>query len=365
MSFFEFFIPTKVFFGINRIDTAGDIIKKEQKGSNIALLYDDSDWMQPLYNRIIGSIKKAKLDLVASYSGIHPNPKLSECKTGLEIIRKAEVEVCVVIGGGSYLDAAKWIVERSDCRLFIAIPTTAGTGSEINEWAVITDDETHVKNSIQCRAADITLLDPTATVLLPPTLTLFSGMDAFSHGMEAYLSKNASPLTDMLAYAACKKIIENMETCIEDGNNLTARSELLEASVFAGAAMLNAGLGILHCISNLVPGFFPQYSHGYVCGSLIIPTLEFNKNAVTEEKYAHMYPLAVKADRILKQSMKQNGIGPLVLEEEKLSTLVRYAATNVNRHSNPRAVTPENVERLIREQFTIGRCNGTNRKEPS
>lgn len=350
---YEYFVPSKVLFGIHRLDSLGSIIKEYASGTDVALFSNSLPWMQPLRERIYSSLQRENLDIAFTFSDIDVNPTVSQCREGLRRFQNSPAGVAVVMGGGSYIDAAKWILAQTNCELFIAVPTTAGTGSETNEWAVITDDTTHVKNSIQCRAADIALLDPTVTISMPPRLTLFSGMDAFSHGMEAFVSRRASPITDLLSFEGCQKVVSSIETCFTDGCDLESRTNMLEASMCTGPAMLNAGLGILHCIANILPGFYPQYSHGQVCGSLLASTLEYNKEAVPAEKYEKMHPLVVRAQEIFDHFTKTNGVEPITIEREQLQDLVSYASTNVNRHANPRTVTKDDIERLIAERFII------------
>jgi alcohol dehydrogenase class IV len=353
MRAYDLSLPTAVLFGINRIDSLGSIIAERTDAKRVALFSVSEEWMRPVLARITGSLEAAGLELAVTFSAIHGNPKLSECREGLTALERSGATVIIAIGGGSYLDASKWIAARAHCDLFITIPTTAGTGSEINEWAVITNDETHVKESVQCKAADVAILDPSVTVAMTPLLTLNTGMDAFSHGLEAYLSVSATLITDLLAFEACSTIISNISSCLIDGNDLQARGYMLEASMMAGVAMLNAGLGVLHCIANILPGFYPAYSHGFVCGSLISEALEYNRPAVPVEKYLRVQPLVEQAGEIFKKFISDNGVAPVPLSRDNLSHLVYHASMNVNGRTNPRRITESDVEGLIRKQFPV------------
>jgi len=354
MHSYEFYIPAKVLFGIHRIKEIGRILKENSRGTRAALMCSSSEWMQPISSEIVQSIEGAGLEVCVRIDGIRANPSENQCRDALEKYVNGNADILIAAGGGSCLDAAKWLAEKASPDFFISIPTTAGTGGEINQWAVITDDDTHEKKSIQCRAADLAVLDPSVTFSLTPKLTLFSGMDAFSHGLEAMLSTASTAVTDALAFKGCTLAARNLEACLLNGKNAEARSALLEASFLCGAAMLNAGLGILHCVSNILPGIYPEYSHGFICGVLVPGVLEFNKPSVSPEKYNSLKPLVEKtADIFFRYAEEYKVKLPELseIENSKLKTLVRYAAENINGKTNPVPVTEEGIKDFLQRNF--------------
>jgi alcohol dehydrogenase class IV len=366
MNRYDFYIPTKVFFGAGRLDELGPIItgalaeNRAPSGtgapagfSRAAFLCCADEWMEPIFSRAQESLFSTGIASAGRFGDILPNPSYAQCREALQKIRKADADVLVVIGGGSYLDAGKWIAEQARCSLFITVPTTAGTGGEINEWAVLTDEKTHIKESLPCRAADLTLLDPTVTLNLPPLLTLCSGTDAFSHGMEAYLSRNANPITDMYALTGLGKIVDNLESCVKDGTDVRARGAMLEGAMLCGAAMLNAGLGILHCISNILPGFHNACSHGSACGDLLEGVFEYNRDAVKKERIDIIEPLVSRAVEIREQCRRAAGLERVVIDSATLETVAGHAAANINGHTNPKPVTREGVAYIMQRQFRI------------
>ncbi len=366
MERYDFYIPTKVLFGAGRLDEIGDIITgalaenwapsgtdASAGFSRAAFLCCADEWMEPIFSRAQRSLFSSGIAPAGRFGDILPNPSYGQCKKALQKIQEADADVLVVIGGGSYLDAGKWIAEQSGCSLFITVPTTAGTGGEINEWAVLTDGKTHIKESVPCRAADLALLDPTVTLNLPPLLTLCSGMDAFSHGMEAYLSRNANPITDMYALTGLGKIVDNLEPCIRDGSNVCARGEMLEGAMLCGAAMLNAGLGILHCISNILPGFHNACSHGSACGDLLEGVFEYNRDAVKKERIEVIEPLVSRAVELRESCRREAGLEPVIIDSATLEAVAEHAAANINGHTNPKPVTREGVTHLMQRQFRI------------
>jgi len=357
MERYDFYIPTKVLFGAGRLDELGNVITGAfgaPAGSpRAAFLCCPDEWMAPIFSRAWESLLKSGVEPAGRFGDILPNPSYGLCKKALQKIREADADVLVVIGGGSHLDAGKWIAEQSGCSLFITVPTTAGTGGEINEWAVLTDGKTHIKESIRCRAADLALLDPTVTLNLPPLLTLCSGMDAFSHGMEAYLSRNANPITDMYALNGLGKIVDNLESCMKDGSNVRARGEMLLGAMLCGAAMLNAGLGILHCISNILPGLHNACSHGSACGDLLEGVFEYNRDAVEIERIEVIEPLVSRAVGIRENCRRAAGLERVALDSATLEAVSEHAAANINGHTNPRPVTREGVTYIMQRQFRI------------
>src|SRR5699024_6189357 len=134
----------------------------------------------------------------------------------------------------------------------IAIPTTAGTGSEVTTTTVINDTKRVIKYSVggQQVVADWVIVDPGLTVTLPPHITAATGVDALAHAIEAYTSKKAFPLTDALATKAIRLIGENIRTAVHQGENIEARQNMIEASFIAGMAFNNAKLGLCHVLCN-------------------------------------------------------------------------------------------------------------------
>ncbi len=350
---YQFEMPTTVLVGLNTVDELGRALKQRCRGRKVVLMCDPGPWVNAAIERIRASLAAEGFEVTATLSEFGTNPTLSECRRGAEKMRQAKPNVCVAMGGGSTLDAAKWIAKDADVPQLITLPTTAGTGSECNAWAVITDDETSIKNSYLCRAADLAVLDATLTVSMPPTVTLFSGIDAFSHGFEAYLSYTSSPLSDVLALEGCRQIVENLGRCVMHGDDLEARANMLEASMYTGIAMMNAGLGVLHCVANVVPGFYHQYPHGLVCGQLLRKTMDFNQEALSIHKHVKIFPLVQRAHEIFETYLAQFQLSGVSIEKDKLEAICNAAAANVNKATNPRRVTKRQIRDLITETMIV------------
>ncbi|TCP21882.1 alcohol dehydrogenase/alcohol dehydrogenase [Scopulibacillus darangshiensis] len=351
MKSFEFHLFPKVVFGVDQLDRIGRLIKERSNGKGVMICYDSGNWIMPLVQRIQQNLIESKFEEVYIYQGISANSNYSECRKGLAEFEKTEANILIAVGGGSVMDASKWIAHQSKVDYFVTIPTTAGTGSELNEWAVLKNEATNIKESYPYRAADLAILDPTVTVSMPLAGTIFTALDAFSHGMEAYLSNQSSTITDELALAGCQTIVDHLGNCLKNCNNIESRTQLMEASLMTGMAMLNAGLGVLHCIANIAPGFYPEYPHGYFCAHLLKNTLLLNKDMVSREKVDKLKPLVEKADALFSDFLKSHPTKPFVIEQRDLPELIGAAVENTNRLTNPKPVTENVIKELITNTF--------------
>ena len=216
------------------------------------------------------------------YDKVEPDPKVSQVKEMISIYQREKCDSFIAIGGGSNMDAAKAAaagVVRPDkdvselgglmkvgrkIPLFIAVPTTAGTGSETTVAAVVTDDDTGRKYAINDGALcpDYAILDPNLTVSLPPHLTAQTGMDALTHAIEAYLNVTYHTKdTKDLCEDAVGAIFEYLPRAYEDGDDLEAREEMLRASFLAGQAFTVACVGNVHAIAHTIGGLY-HVPHG-------------------------------------------------------------------------------------------------------
>lgn len=226
---------------------------------------------------------------VIVFDGVVQNPTVSCIETGLSIFKQQACEGIIAFGGGSVMDCAKIIGARfvrpnkkvqkmrgllkirKKIPLFIAIPTTAGTGSEATVAAVITDEITHRKFPINdfSLIAHYVLLDSKVTIGLPKNITAWTGLDALVHAVEAYIGKSTTAETRKLSEDAVKLIAENLLEAYENGSNLTARSNMLKASYYAGVAFTRSYVGYVHAIAHSIGGMY-GVQHG-LCNAIILP----------------------------------------------------------------------------------------------
>lgn len=233
------------------------------------------------------------------YDGVQPNPTIDQIEAGLELLRREGCTAILAIGGGSPIDAAKVIAARATnphkttwmaglLRVLFrpmplyAVPTTAGTGSEVTIAAVVSDPSSTRKFAIMdpklvpLAAA----LDGSLMTGLPAAITAATGMDALTHAVEAYISRNHTPTTDAEALEATRLVMENLPTAVADGGNLQARQNMALASFKAGVAFTTAGVGYVHAIAHNFGAYY-HLPHG-LANAIILPrVLEFSKPQCT------------------------------------------------------------------------------------
>jgi alcohol dehydrogenase len=234
------------------------------------------------------------------YTGVKPEPEVtlvSECK---EVFLSGQHDGFIALGGGSAIDIAKATSAYSSFNgeideLFgtdlvpvkgapiIAIPTTAGTGSEVTNISILSDTKAQLKKGIvsDYLLPDVAIVSPEMTLTMPKSVTAASGVDALVHAIEAYISINASPITDALALGAMKMIAKNLPKAYANPNHLEARENMATASLMAGMAFGNAGVGAVHALAYPLGGRY-HIPHG-VSNALLLPfVMEWNKIACPE-----------------------------------------------------------------------------------
>lgn len=258
-------------------------------------------------DKVRESLAVGEVELAGVFDDVPPNSEFGVVMRGVKAFREAKGDLLVAIGGGSVIDTAKGINvvttlggDYMDYQGFglinqplgplVAIPTTAGTGSEATAYAVIRDEATETKQTMVSNyiASDLAVLDPELTLTLPPALTASTGMDALTHAVEAYLSTNWRPMSDALALHACRKIVEWLPVAVEKGSDLQARYEMLTASCEAGMAFSSAMVGVVHAMAHTIGGLF-HVPHGLGNAILLAPGMEYNLPAA-EGRLAELAP---------------------------------------------------------------------------
>ncbi|MEM2890056.1 MAG: iron-containing alcohol dehydrogenase [Candidatus Hadarchaeum sp.] len=376
---FEFRIVPKIIFGPGSIDKAAEELRA--LGGNRILIVTDKGLMKTdLVKKLIDSLKG--LDL-AVFDGVEPNPRDKDVENGLRILKEKNCDLVVGIGGGSPMDVAKiiaamatnpgnlWEYRGIDKFKFpslplLLIPTTAGTGSEVSRAAMITASAEKKKTLFLSwhLTARTAILDPELTLKLPPSITIWSGMDALSHAIESYVSKMANPLTDMYAENAIALIVNNIEKAAKNGNEIENRSNMLLGSLLAGIATANARLGNVHGLAHAIGGKY-DLPHGLLCGALLPVVMWHNLKfcveklrkiaAILGEDVSHLPPEkgAKRAVELIKELGKKLGL-PEKLEDigvknEDIAELIEK--TDII-PSNPRPTSKEELIDLYRMAIT-------------
>ena len=350
---YEFSLQCPVVFGVNSMDTLAKKITSLTAGSSVkrflVVTSEIMEWNRAMISNLKKNLSKEGFNAVV-FDGVEPNPTTDNIEQGKALYRAAGCDSVIAFGGGSPIDASKVIADETSASLFITIPTTSGTGSEISPWSVITATGSNEKMSLCTRIPDLALLDPQLTITMPPGLTFFTGMDAFSHAVEAYVSSSSNGFTDGLAFESMQLILRSFKTAVNDGIDLDARKDMLEASLLAGAAMMHAGLGLAHAMVNTIGGFY----HGSVHGWLIAQTLEavchFNRDAVPD-KYQRIEPIVQHVMTKAGQMIESLNLTRDVLEKDHFISIVEKSMTNVNSATNPKKFIKEDLEKLLNSCF--------------
>ena len=277
----------KTISGPGSISKSINIIK--EKGLNKPLIVTDKGINDiGLIDDFLNSLKNQKISF-AYFCDVVSNPTIKNVEDGLKVFKNNNCDSIIAVGGGSAMDAAKLIGARSvrpkksvskmggllkirrNLPLFIAIPTTAGTGSETTLAAVIVDEKTHHKYAVNDPhlIPKYAILDPELLVGLPKHITSTTGMDALTHAVEAYIGKSNTRKTKKAAIEAIKLINENLVNSYKDGTNLIYRENMQKASFLAGVAFTRAYVGYVHAIAHSLGGKY-NVPHGFA-NAIILP----------------------------------------------------------------------------------------------
>jgi alcohol dehydrogenase len=298
-----FLMPAVIYFGSNSSSKAGSEAKRIN--SHKALLVTDSALLQAgIIQPVLDSLLASDIN-VAVYDRVVTEPTLTNVEEGLRILRTEKCDVMVAVGGGSCIDTAKAISVMStnpgsfgDYRGFdrfpspglplIAVPTTAGTGSEATAISVITDTDRNIKMSIGSPflMPRIALVDPLLTLGMPKKLTAATGLDALTHAIEAYVSVKAQPMTDLMALSAMGLLAEFLPRAWSNPEDLEARTMTLLGALQAGIAFSNASVGLVHGMARPLGAFF-HVPHGLSNAALLGVVMEFCLHG-NPERYARI-----------------------------------------------------------------------------
>jgi alcohol dehydrogenase class IV len=348
---YQFHWPTKTIFGAGTTRQISHYLEPYKDSSTVLLVTHPEAWAQTLGEELKAQLESAGWKEPQVFAQVESNPSWETIASAVEISRSLPAEMILAVGGGSAMDAAKVIAARSNAAHLITVPTTAGTGGEISPWAVISNIASREKESVIAKWPDLALIDPALTLSLPPRLTFFTAIDAFTHGLEAFLSSSAGSITDMFAVSAMRMIAANMRRAVDQGDDLDARGALLEGSLYAGGAMLHAGLGLMHAIANVAGGLYHDLPHGALLLRCLQPVLRFNRGALPAKKFDQIDPLLRRVEHDVEDLHAHLRVREMIMDEADLHLLAARAAENVNASTNPRPASVEQIQGIVEECF--------------
>jgi alcohol dehydrogenase class IV len=315
-------------------------------------------------------------------------PEIKTVQQGVALARQEKCGLVISFGGGSALDAAKAIAAMltntgelldylevigrgkalaEPSAPFIAIPTTAGTGSEVTRNAVLASPAHGVKVSLRSplMLPRVAVVDPELTYDLPPAITASTGLDAFTQLIEPYVSSRANPMTDALCVEGMRRAARSLRRAFTDGRTAAARTDMAVASLFGGLALANAGLGAAHGFAGPIGGQFPA-PHGAVCAALLPHVMETNLRALRQrqpaaealrryEEVARLVTGSATATaeagvewvRKLVADLGIPSLGHYGLKQKHTAELVEKASQASSMKANPVALTPDELAGIL------------------
>jgi len=378
-----FFMPSVSAMGIECLKEVPSFIK--ENNFKKALIVTDKVLVQiGLVNKVTDLLESNNIEY-AIYDETKPNPTVKNVEDGLNILKEGNCDFVISIGGGSPHDCAKGIslvatnggsikdyegVNRSSKPQLplIAINTTAGTASEMTIFSIITDEERHVKMALVDKHMTpvMAVNDPMLMTDMPKSLTAATGMDALTHSIEAYVSTNATPITDACAEKSIELISNYLKRAVDNGEDIEARDMMAYAEFLAGMAFNNASLGYVHAMAHQLGGFY-DLPHG-VCNAILLPYVqEFNAKAsanrlkkvasimgidvsnMTDEEGANACINAIKD--LSKSIGIPSGLSDLGVKVEDFDVLATNALKDACGLTNPIVATHEDIVQIFKNAY--------------
>lgn len=375
MSGFIFQIPPRIVFGPGYVQKVGEEAKRF--GSTAMVVTGRTATTRSgALDAVVASLEAAGLAVV-KFAEVESDPSVAIVEKGAALAREKDVDVLVALGGGSPMDAAKGMAilmtnegpiakyEKAQPANagapIIAVPTTAGTASEITRFTVITDPEARIKMLITFPGIipRVAVLDPELTVSMPPAITAATGMDALTHAMEAYISLRGNALTAVQALEAIELIGDNLVRAVMNGADMEARQNMLLGQMLAGFAFSNASVALVHSMSRPLGAHF-GIPHGTANAMLLPPVMAFNRPACTDKLARVAMALgepveglslreaslvAVEAlDALFMETGLPRRLSKFGVTESSIPALAKDALASGSTANNPRVPTQDEIE---------------------
>jgi len=378
---FDFATPRRIVFGAGTLRGAGRAIKIGG-GRPLVVTGKNVQRAEPLLKILSENQVESATFPVAS------EPEIQTVRDGVALAKKKNCDCVICIGGGSAIDAGKAIaimmtnegdvldyveiighrkvLQKPPVRV-LAIPTTAGTGSEVTRNAVLASPEHRLKVSLRSSMMipRVALVDPELTYDLPPSLTASTGLDALTQLIEPYVCLRANPMTDALCVDGIRRVARSLRRAFDNGRDTKAREEMALASLYGGIALANAGLGAVHGFAGPIGGMFSA-PHGEICAALLPHVMEMNLRALRErdpDSYAiNRYHFVARLFTGNRQATADAGIewvrelinhfklprlGTHGIKPQHADKIVEHAQAASSMKANPIELTPEELKRVL------------------
>lgn len=377
-------LPTKLVHGPGALARLGEILH-ELDVKRPLLVTDPGVAAAGLVERALEHLENAVV-----FDGVRPNPDIALVDDGARVYAEADRDGLVGLGGGSSLDTAKaigvvarhggsildyeWGRDPVEQRIppTVAIPTTAGTGSEVTLWTVITDHDRKIKFNVggtPLIAAHVGLIDPELMVGLPPAVTAATGMDALSHAIECYTCDYHQPFSDAVALQAIELVAQWLRRAVVDGSDLEARTNMAHAATLGGMAYGTESAGAAHAMSQSAGGVH-DCPHGALTARVLGPVCEYNASAAPERYARIAQGLGVDTSALAPLDAALAGVdelyrltddvgiptmGELGFSEDEIPMLARIAFEDPQTIGNAREVDIAAYEDIYSNAFSRGR----------
>lgn len=377
---FEFFVKSSITFGRGSISKLPELIRGYGL-KKVMVVYDGGVKAAGISEKVMEQIREAEVEAVI-FDEVIPNPTNELVERAAAAAKKANVEGFVAAGGGSSIDLAKAVnvlmtnpgtigsygginMVKNPCLPLIAIPTTAGTSSEITNVCALIDTEKVLKYVVidnHIMASNV-IADPEFTRTMPAGVTAATGMDAITHAVESYISNMASPLTEYHALKGLEILYRNLPLAVENGNNMEAREQMMLGCIMTGFSFSNANLGLVHGIAHTLSAHF-GLAHGMANAAVLPYVMEYNADSCPKkmEKLAGALGLTLcgnpEEDRFLASGallklIKSIGIKTLSeqgVQEKDLEMLAEDVLKEPVLGFNPRqGITREDVLKILKK----------------
>jgi alcohol dehydrogenase class IV len=385
---FGFYMPTQVKFGLGKVAVIANELQVEDDLSsrnNVLVVTDKGVIGAGLIEKVKAGFANSIFELKAVFDEVPSDSDLEVIAKCAKVVQEQGIDLIIAVGGGSVMDTAKFaalvgthggnvrdyeggFMVPGPCVPIIAIPTTVGTGSEVSLAAVVKDHETKIKITIASPYLypRMALLDPEMVATLPGKLVAYTGMDALTHAIEAYVSTEHQPLSDAYALHAAEMIFDNIEAAVKDPSNTDARAKMQIAALMAGIAFTNAPVGATHAIAHTVGGLYGLH-HGLSNGVALPYVMEFNVDSCPSRYGALARAFGVSevglsdlqlADRAIKRvNDLKAAIGipgryrelNVPTDEDSIRQITEVALADICMAFNPRKAEFEEFQPLVRQ----------------